>query len=51
MNIELLRKAEIRSQIWKEYVATYQRVMIQTPEKFEEYSAEMRQRYLLATGS
>jgi hypothetical protein len=51
MNSEQLRKTEIRTKIWQEYVATYQRVMIQTPEKFEAYSAEMRQRYLLAAGS
>jgi predicted component of type VI protein secretion system len=35
-----------RAKLWQEYVATYQKVLAESPEAF---SAEFRERYLRAT--
>lgn len=43
-----LAQCASRARLWREYVANYQRVMIETPELFEKYSADFRERYLLA---
>ncbi len=41
----------IRAKLWKEYVATYQKVLQESPETFSAFSAEFRERYLRATFS
>lgn len=43
MNRDLKRK-----QMWNDFIATYQRVMIEMPEKFEQFCADFRIRYLAA---
>jgi hypothetical protein len=48
MNTEIQRKVETRAKLWQEFVANYQRVMIQTPEQFEQYCEEFRSRFLAA---
>jgi hypothetical protein len=45
---QMQRDAEIRARLWQEFVANYQRVMIETPEKFEQYAADWRERYRAA---
>lgn len=43
-----MNRDQKRKQIWNDFVATYQRVMIETPEKFEQFCADMRAKYLAA---
>lgn len=37
---------EARKKLWSEFVATYQRAMIENPEGFSQFCAEFRERYL-----
>jgi hypothetical protein len=46
---QIRRQSEARAQLWKEYVATYQKVLADSPETFSAFSAEFRERYLWAT--
>jgi hypothetical protein len=39
----------VRAKLWQEYVATYQKVLAESPEAFSAFSAEFRERYLRAT--
>jgi hypothetical protein len=39
----------LRTKLWKEYVATYQKVLQESPEAFSAFSAEFRDRYLRVT--
>jgi hypothetical protein len=36
----------VRAKLWKEYVATYQKVLQESPETFSAFSAEFREQYL-----
>jgi hypothetical protein len=38
-----------RAKLWQEYVATYQKVLADSPEAFSAFSAEFRERYLRVT--
>jgi hypothetical protein len=38
-----------RAKLWQEYVATYQKVLQESPETFSAFSAEFRERYLRVT--
>lgn len=40
---------EGRAQLWREHVATYQKVLQESPEAFSAFSAEFRERYLRVT--
>jgi hypothetical protein len=46
---QIRRLSEARAQLWREYVATYQKVLAESPEAFSAFSAELRERYLRAT--
>jgi hypothetical protein len=35
-----------RAKLWQEYVASYQKVLQESPEAFSAFSAEFRERYL-----
>jgi hypothetical protein len=37
------------SKLWQEYVATYQKVLQESPEAFSAFSADFRERYLRVT--
>jgi hypothetical protein len=37
------------AKLWQEYVASYQKVLQESPESFSAFSAEFRERYLRAT--
>lgn len=39
----------VRAKLWQEYVASYQRVLAESPEAFSAFSAEFRERYLRVT--
>jgi predicted component of type VI protein secretion system len=43
---QTLAQCATRAKLWKEYVATYQKVLQESPETFSEFSAEFRERYL-----
>jgi hypothetical protein len=43
------QQCEARAQLWKEYVASYQKVLQESPETFSAFSAEFRERYLRVT--
>jgi hypothetical protein len=45
------QQCEARAQLWKEYVANYQKALAESPEAFSAFSAEFRERYLRATFS
>jgi hypothetical protein len=36
----------MRTKLWQEYVASYQKVLAESPEAFSAFSAEFRERYL-----
>jgi hypothetical protein len=38
---------EARAELWKEFVAEYQRVLIMEPERFSEYCEKWRMRFLV----
>jgi hypothetical protein len=49
-HIEKIRQmCETRAQLWREYVATYQKVLQESPEAFSAFCAEFRERYLQST--
>jgi hypothetical protein len=39
----------VRAKLWQEYVATYQKVLQESPEAFSAFSDEFRERYLRAS--
>jgi hypothetical protein len=39
----------VRAKLWREYVASYQKVLQESPEEFSAFSAEFRERYLRVT--
>jgi hypothetical protein len=39
----------VRAKLWQEYVASYQKVLQESPEAFSAFSAEFRERYLRVT--
>lgn len=43
-----MNRDQKRKQMWNDFIATYQRVMIETPEKFEQFCADFRAKYLAA---
>jgi hypothetical protein len=43
---QIRRQSEARAQLWKEYVASYQKALQESPEAFSAFSAEFRERYL-----
>jgi predicted component of type VI protein secretion system len=45
---QTLAQCAIRAKLWKEYVATYQKVLQESPETFSAFCAEFRERYLRA---
>jgi hypothetical protein len=38
-----------RAKLWQEYVANYQKALLESPEAFSAFSAEFRERYLRVT--
>jgi predicted component of type VI protein secretion system len=42
----ILRQCATRAKLWQEYVATYQKVLQESPETFSAFCAEFRERYL-----
>jgi hypothetical protein len=46
---QIRQQCEKRSKLWQEYVASYQKVLAESPEAFSAFSAEFRERYLRAT--
>lgn len=46
---QTLAQCAIRAKLWQEYVATYQKVLQESPETFSAFCAEFRERYLRAT--
>ena len=46
MNAETIRKVEVRTKLWQEFVAQYQAKMVMEPESFSDWCAEWRQRFL-----
>jgi hypothetical protein len=36
----------LRAKLWQEYVASYQKVLAESPEEFSTFCAEFRERYL-----
>jgi hypothetical protein len=45
---DILDRCDRRAELWRQYVATYQRVMIETPEQFDQFQADFREKYLSA---
>ena len=43
------QQCEQRAKLWKEHVASYQKVLDETPEAFSVFSAEFRERFVRAT--
>jgi predicted component of type VI protein secretion system len=43
---QIRQQCEKRAKLWQEYVATYQKVLQESPEAFSAFSAEFRERYL-----
>jgi hypothetical protein len=43
---QTLAQCATRAKLWQEYVATYQKVLAESPEAFSAFSAEFRERYL-----
>jgi hypothetical protein len=39
----------VRAKLWREYVASYQKVLQESPEEFSAFSAEFCERYLRVT--
>jgi predicted component of type VI protein secretion system len=46
---QTLVQSATRAKLWQEYVASYQKVLQESPETFSAFSAEFRDRYLRAT--
>jgi hypothetical protein len=42
-------QSEKRAKLWREHVASYEKVIDESPEAFSEFSAEFRERFLNAT--
>ena len=49
-NTERIREqSEKRAKLWREHVASYEKVLDESPEAFSAFCAEFRERYLLVT--
>jgi hypothetical protein len=43
---QIRRQSKARAQLWREYVASYQKVRQESSETFSAFCAEFRERYL-----